>query len=147
VRLIGAPGRIGATTLWDEAAASALCSAVTGAGDAVFDVTTGATALAAIGAAGSTLLVCPGTLAAVRRAARMVDGLRGSGADERLALVVRRGRGGEVSARAAGRALGVNVVAELPWSEPEARALSAGSWPSGRRPLADTIERLAEVLP
>lgn len=148
VHVLPAPGRIGASAPWDAPAASALCQAVTGAGDAVLDVAGAVMAPPAVAAAGSTLLVCPGTLPAVRRAARLVDGLRRSGADERLGVVVRRGRGGEVSARAIRRALDVNVVAELPSSEGEARSIATGSWPTGRRrPLADALLRLAEVLP
>jgi Flp pilus assembly CpaE family ATPase len=148
VYVLAAPGRIGAAAPWDEAAASALCRAVTGAGDAVLDVATGVLASAAVAAAGSTLLVCPGSLSAVRRAARIVDGLRRSEAEERLALVVRRARNADVGVRALRRALDLNVVAELPSSEGEARSIAAGTWPSGRRrQLADALQRLAEVLP
>lgn len=148
VRVLAAPGRIGAVGSWDEAAATALCRAVTGAGDAILDVAPGPLARPAIATAGSTLLVCPGTLPAVRRAARIVAGLRQSGSDEHLALVAVGRRGGDVSTRALRRAIGVNVVAELPWSDGEARALASGSWPSGRRrPLADALGRLAEVIP
>jgi Flp pilus assembly CpaE family ATPase len=148
VRLLPAPGRIGASGAWGPSGASALCAALAGAGDVVMDAGAPVMASAAVAAAGSTLLVCPGTLSSVRRAARIVEALHRAGVGERLGVVVRRARPAEVSARAMRRALQVNVIAELPHSEAEARSIAAGSWPTRRRrPLADALARVAEVLP
>lgn len=80
------------------------------------------------------LVVCSSTVAAARRARRILDALATLGAGARCGLAVSHGpRAGEIGARALGRAVGAPVLAELPWSPREGLQLAAGRWPRGRR--------------
>ena len=94
------------------------------------------------------LLVCPPSVAAARRARRLVEALAGTGAERRSGLVVCGLPGGsELSAGALARAVGVDLVAEVPWDEGDALQIGVGRWPSGRRRgLGAALSRLAEAL-
>lgn len=151
VHVLAAPGRPGGAAAWDDAAVLRLVAVVSAEGRTVVDAGAGLSPVAAAAAegAGGVLVVCPPTLAAARRARGVLAGLAERGAGARGALVVARGPGrAEIGARALGRALGANVVAEIPWLEAEARDIGAGRWPSGRRRrLRAAVEGLAEALP
>lgn len=140
---------------WTAARADALAGAAMAAagpgGRVVVDAGTGlrARAAAVAGRAADTLVVCDPTLSSCRRARRIVEALAAPGGRAgRCGLVVGRRPGrGEIGTRALGRAVGAEVLAELPWSEREAAAIGAGRWPRGRRRgLARALEGLAEAL-
>lgn len=148
VRVIAAPGGLSVGRSWDEPTAARLCAALGAQGDVVFDAPgAGAPMRAAIGVCRAVVMVCPATLAGVGRAARLLEDARADGWDDRVAFVLALGRRSQVSERAFGRALGVSVIASLPWSEHEAREIAGGRWPTGRRrPLTDAIRELGEVI-
>ncbi len=156
VHLVLAPPSVDpASGVWERAASGRLvgaaCEAAGGSGGRVV-VDAGARWLLAVHLAADrragVLVVCPPTLAAARRARRLLGALAPSGADARCALVVSGGPDRrELSARAISRAAGASVVAELPWAPREAADLGAGRWPRGRRTrLASAVEHVAQVL-
>jgi pilus assembly protein CpaE len=148
--LVLGPGAPGAAGSWDAAAVARLVKVAGGEGRVVLDAGAGLSSLAIAAAEAATrlLLVCPPTVAAARRARRLVDALARGGADLRSGLVVCGGPGGgELSAGALARAVGLEVVAEAPWDERDARQIGVGRWPGGRRRgLGAAVSRLAEVL-
>ena len=150
VTLLLGPGVPGAEVLWDAAAIARLVGVARDEGRVVLDGGAGLSwlALAAAGAASRVLLVCPPTVAAARRARRLVEALAGSGADRGIGLVASGGPGGaELSAGALARAVGAEVVAEMPWHEGDARQIGVGRWPGARRRgLGTALARLAEGL-
>jgi pilus assembly protein CpaE len=150
VVVLPGPGAPGAEAGWDRESTGRLVAAALVQGRVVVDAGPGLSrvAAAAVEHAGEVLVVCAPTLASARRARRLLDAVAACGAGPRSALVVARGPArGEVGARALGRALGTNVVAEVPWAEAEAREIGAGRWAGGRRrPLRGAIERLAEAI-
>jgi pilus assembly protein CpaE len=142
------PGRPGAGAPWAEASGRLL--AVAAADRAV--VADGGSGLVeaglgAVGAARAILVACPASVAGARRARRLGEHLEGLGAGGRARVAVRRGPRDELSPRAVGRAAGMEVAAELPWSGAEAEAIGSGRWPEGRRRrLAAALSALAEDL-
>ena len=107
------------------------------------------TALTAAAAADAVLVVCPRSVAGVRRARRLVDALAVAGVERSCALVLAAPPGGrgELSAAAVAATVGVQAVGALPWRPGEAEHLSAGRWPSGGRSrLRDAAERVLEAL-
>jgi Flp pilus assembly CpaE family ATPase len=148
--LVLGPGTPGAGALWDAAAVMRLVEVAGGEGRVVLDAGAGLSSLAIAAAEAATrvLLVCPPRVAAARRARRLVEALAGTGADRRSGLVVSGVPGGsELSAGALARAVGVEVVAETPWDEGDARQIGVGRWPGGRRRgLGAGLSRLAEAI-
>ncbi len=148
--LVLGPGTPGAGSPWDAAGVARLVEVAGGEGRVVLDAGAGLStlAIAAAEAATRVLLVCPPSVAAARRARRLVEALAGTGADRRSALVVSAVPGGsDLSARALARAVGVEVVAEVPWDEGDARQIAVGRWPGGRRRgLGAALSRLSEAL-
>ena len=146
LRLLLAPPGAGGAAAWRGPADARLVGEIAAAGGhVVVDAGPGwslALDLAA-GARAGLLVVCPPTLAAARRARRLVDALGEDGA-RRCALVLSDAPDrGELGARALGRAVGAPVAVELPWRPREAAELAAGRWPRGRRPrLAGAVARL-----
>lgn len=145
VTVLASGGRPGAAT-WDRDRTARLAAAVAAEGTVVVDA--GREAAVAAPAATAVVLVCPATLSGCRRAGRLLEAWRATDIDERVAVVWSRGPGApELGARALGRALGVNAIAELPWAERDARDIAAGVWPEGRRrPLAGAVARLVGAL-
>ncbi len=148
--LVLGPGTPGADAPWDAAAVARLVGVAGGEGRVVLDAGAGLSSLAIAAAEAATrvLLVCPPTIAAARRGRRLVEALAGGGADRRSGLVVSGGPGGgELSSGALARAVGVEVVAEAPWDERDARQIGVGRWPGGRRRgLGAALSQLAETL-
>ncbi|MDX6554108.1 MAG: pilus assembly protein CpaE [Miltoncostaeaceae bacterium] len=142
------PGQPGAGAPWSEWAGRLL--AVAAADRAV--VADGGSGLvgagaAAVGAARAILVACPASVAGARRARRLGEHLEQLGAGRLARVAVRRGPRDELSPRAVGRAAGMEVAADLPWSDAEGEAISAGRWPEGRRRrLAAALAALAEVV-
>lgn len=136
---------------WSGEAVGRLLALAGAEGRAAVDAGTGPseTALAAAAAADAVLVVCPRSVAGVRRARRLVGALAAAGVERSCALVVAAAPGGrvELSAAAASAAVGVQAVGDLPWRPGEADQLGAGDWPSGRRSrLRDAAERVLEAL-
>ena len=133
--LVLAPAQPGSAGEWGPGAVGRLLGAARAAagpgGRVVADLGAGlgARARAAAAAADRTLVVCPPTLAGARRARRIADAL----GDCRCALVVAGPAARELAPRSLARAVGVPVLAEVPWAPREAARLAAGCWPSGRR--------------
>lgn len=155
VMALMAPAEPGCGIEWSAPRAARLASAAAAAagpdGRVVIDAGSGLGALAAavIGRAATALVVCGPSLASCRRARRIVEALSAARGDEgRCGLVVSRGPGGgEIGTRALGRAVGAEILAELPWSEREAAAIGAGRWPgAGRRGLARALQDLAGAV-
>lgn len=146
--LLLGPGRAGADALWAPSArrlvgVAARLAAVVADGGAGLAAPT----LASLGAAGGLLVVAPASVAGARRARRLGEQLEGLDVGAERGLVVRRGPRDELSPRAVGRASGLELAAELPWSTREADQIGAGRWPSGRRlRLAPALAGLAEAL-
>jgi MinD superfamily P-loop ATPase len=147
--LVVGPGTPGAEALWDAAAIARLVEVAGSEGRVVLDAGAGLSslAIAAAQAANLVLVVCPPTVAAARRARRLVEVL-GGGPARRVALAASGvSRGGELSAGALARTVGVEVLAEVPWDERDARQIGVGRWPGGRRRgLGAALSRLAETL-
>lgn len=134
--LVLGPGTPGAGAHWSATAVARLVEVARGEGRVVLDAGAGLSspAIAAADAATRVLLVCPPTVPAARRCRRLVEALARGGADRRTALVVAAGPGGgELSAGTLARAVGVDVVAEAPWDERDARQIGVGRWPGARR--------------
>jgi pilus assembly protein CpaE len=148
--LVLGPGTPGAGAAWDPAAVTRLVRVAGGEGRVVLDAGGGLSSLAIAAAEAVTrvLLVCPPTVAAARRARRLVEVLAARGADGRSGLIVSAGpAGAELSAGALARAVGLGVVGEVPWDERDARQIGVGRWPSGRRRgLGAALARLAGRL-
>jgi pilus assembly protein CpaE len=150
VLLLAAPGVGGAGGDWDDDAVARLVAAARDDGRVVVDAGRGLSraAVAAIARADALLLACPPRLAGARRARALLDALdwRRIATPARLVVIDEPGRP-EIGARALGRALGVERVHALPWSEGEARRLGAGCWDGGRRRrLRSGVSALAEAL-
>lgn len=150
VMVLAAPGAPGSAGPWGAASVARLVAVAGGEGRVVVDAGAGLSpvGLAAAGAAARVLVACTRTLAAARRAGRMVGALAPVGCAGRAALVAVEGPSrGELSARALGRVVGAEVAAELPWEPRAAVRLAAGDWPAGRRRgLTEAIARVAEAL-
>ena len=148
--LVLGPGTPGAAALWDATAIARLVTVAGGEGRVVLDAGAGLSplAIAAADAAIRVLVVCPPTVAGARRGRRLVEALAGCGADRRIGLVASGGpSGAELSAGALARTVGVEVVAEVPWDERDARQIGVGRWPGARRRgLGIALSRLAEAL-
>ncbi|MGD9572621.1 MAG: hypothetical protein AB7V62_12080 [Thermoleophilia bacterium] len=136
---------------WDPAATEGLLTAAAGVagegGACVADAGTGlgAPARGVVAVAGRVLVVCPPRVAAARRARAIAAAIDGAGRPGTASLVVAAGVGrAEIGMRALGRAAGVPVAAEIPWSPGEAAELGAGRWPRGRagRGLRGAVEGL-----
>ncbi|MEQ9092864.1 MAG: hypothetical protein RLN63_02040, partial [Miltoncostaeaceae bacterium] len=149
VSVLAAPGRPGAAGRWNAGRVRALLASIAREGDVVADAASGGVVgQSAVASAGSVLFACPATVAGVRRGVRRLEGWRERDLDERIGVVALRTATPELSTRALGRALGVAVLAEVPWSRSEAADLAMGAWPRrGRRRLASALDRVAEVLP
>lgn len=155
LQVINAPSVPGAAGDWAEAAVVGLVEAARRAagprGHVVLDGGTGASApvRAAAADADAVLVVCGPTVAAVRRARRVIDVLGGrAGSGRSCALVVARGSGArDLGRRAIARVASAPVRGELPWSPAEASHLGCGQWPPGRRGrLACAVAALAEEV-
>ena len=145
-----ARGTPGAEALWDPAAVARLVGVARGAGRVGARRGRGSLAAGPRRGGGGTrvLLVCPPTVAAARRGRRLVGCVGGSGPDRRIGLVAASGPGGaELGTGALARAVGAEVVAEVPWDERDARQIGVGRWPGARRRgLGSALARLAEAL-
>ena len=146
-------GDASTTPVWSTIEVGRLLDAAAGndvAARVVVDAGPGWTLAAGLGARPgvSILLASPPTLSGARRARMLLGSLAASGADSRCGLVINHGPGGaEIGARAFGRAVGLPVLAELPWDERQGAQLSSGRWPHGRRArLADAIVELTRVV-
>lgn len=152
VTLLPAPGLPGSVAGWGAAATRRLVGAARAAagagGRVVVDAGVGLPAEGAVEGASAVLVVCPPALSGARRAAVVLDALRGRGAEARCAVVVGgRSIRGELGARALGRLLGAPIVGELPWSPREADGLASGRWPAGRRArLARAVSAIARAV-
>lgn len=145
------PAGAGPLGPWSAEAVGRLLGLARAEARTIVDAGTGpsGTALAAAAAADAVLVVCPRSVAGVRRARRLVEALAGAGVERSCALVLAAAPGGraELSAAATAAAVGVQAVGELPWRPAEAEQLGAGRWPSGRRPrLRDAVRRVLEAL-
>lgn len=154
LQVLLAPATPGSSAAWDPEAVERLLTAARAAsgdgGRVVVDGGVGLSgaSLAAAAHADGILIVCSPTVAATRRARRLVEALATSGADARCGLVVNGGPAdGEIGARSVGRAVGAPILAALPWVPRDGCRLAAGRWPAGRRPrLAVAIEALAGAV-
>ena len=150
-----APARPGAADAWGPEAIRGLLTAArvaAGAGGrVVVDGGLGLSPSSRVAAADAdgVLVQCGPTVAAARRARRVIEALTVSGAGSRCGLVVAGGPGDrEISARSLARVAGAPVLGEIPWIPREGAALVSGRWPGGgRQRLARAIEALAGSLP
>ncbi len=154
LRVLLAPPVPGAAGAWgDEAIGRLLMAARVAAGEGGRVVIDGGLGLSchsriAPEHADGIVVICSPSVSAARRARRLIEALRASGAEARCGLVVSKGPGeAQIGARALGRAVGAPVVAEIPWAPREASDLTAGRWPRGRRArLASAITALAGAI-
>jgi len=152
VTVLPAPGLPGSAAGWGTVATGRLLGAARATagsgGRIVVDAGVGLPCEGAVEAAGTVLVVCPPTLSGARRAAVVLEALRGRGAQARSAVVVGgRSTRGEVGARTLGRLLGAPIVGELPWSPREADGLASGRWHTGRRArLARAVSAIARAV-
>lgn len=154
VRVVLSAAVPGSAVAWDRPSVGRLLeSARVASGDGGRVVVDGGTGLPAAAAAASErasgiVVTCSPTVAAARRAQRLVSALAELRADPPCALVVNHGPvAAQIGARALGHAVGRPVVGELPWAEREGRRLGAGGWPTGRRArLAAAIDALAGAV-
>jgi MinD superfamily P-loop ATPase len=127
----------------------ALLVAARDEGDLVVDGGSGLSAptLAAVHHADVILVVTPPTLAGARRALRLREALSDVGA-RGPTLVVNQGAGPlELGASAVGVAIGVPVLAVLPYAVREAGEIMAGRRPRSRRGgLVDVLDAVATSL-
>lgn len=149
VGLLLAPGRPGSIEGWDSTAIESLITALVGEGDTLIDGGSGLSVPARAAAlhADTILLVAPPTLAGARRALRLCEALAEAGA-EAPRLVVNRGAGGaELGTAAVGVAIGMPVVAVLPYAVREADQIAAGRRPRARRGgLVEVLDALAALV-
>lgn len=135
--------------VWTRDAVQRLLIAARAAGFVVSDISGGLSeaALGAVDQGAHPVVVAPATSAGARRAALLAEALP-SDREVSLALSQIGGRR-EMTARAARRRTGLQVVAEVPDSPREACSLAVGRWPTARRGrLAGAIQTLAAaVLP
>lgn len=149
VGLLLAPGRPGAGDEWTAEAVGTLLPTLAGEGDTIIDGGSGLSP-ASCGAAhhaDAILVVTPPTLAGARRSLRVCEALASAGA-QCPRLVVNRGTGGaDLGTDAIGVAIGVPVMAVMPYTVREATQLTAGRRPRARRGgLVEVFDAMAESL-
>lgn len=149
VDLLLSPGRPRSTAGWDAESVGALLTALPADCDLVIDGGSGLSDPARVAAhhVDTVLVVTPPTLAGARRALRVCEALDDAGA-RRPQLVVNRGIGAsDLGIGAVGVAIGVPVIAVMPYSVREASDIAAGRRPRPRRGgLVEMLDTLAAAL-